>query len=96
MAAAGYHTQTSGKLELFHKILKDGIWNCPGLDNIEYRNAGRLHFLPDVDSYEPPSTAFDNKWASEKTGMRNPDRRKSIPDDQNQARHGLRIPQGRR
>ena len=62
------------KPERFRRGLEDEIWNYPGLDDyIEYCDADRPRFSPDVNNCETPFMAFRNETATGETRRRNPD-----------------------
>ena len=57
-----YHPQTNGKLERFHRSIKDEIFHYESLSSyVEYYNERRLHFSLDIDNYENPTQGVFSK-----------------------------------
>ncbi len=67
-----YRPQTDGKLERFHRGIKEEIWHCGGLDGYVEYYTDRLHFSLDIDNYKTPLMAFRNKKATDEIGRQNP------------------------
>ena len=68
-----YHPQTNGKLERFHRSVEERIGHFEKFsDYIQYYNEERLHFSLDIDNYETPILAFENKKATNAIRKNNP------------------------
>ena len=67
------HSQTSGKLERFHRTIEEEIWHYDGLDDyVEYCNTDRLYFSLDLSNYETPLMAFHKRKTADEIRHQNP------------------------
>ena len=68
-----YHPQTNGKLERFHKSIKDEIFHYESLSAyVKYYNERRLHFSLDIRNRQTPLMAFSDRKATDAIRKNNP------------------------